>query len=81
MTWYNTEHRHSGIRFVTPAQHHQGEDTSILADHAQVYETAKANKPDRWRGRSVRNWDPVPTVWLNPDHPAEPATETLPLAA
>ena len=22
--WYNTERRHSGIRFVTPAQRHQG---------------------------------------------------------
>ena len=24
--WYNHEHRHSGIRYVTPAQRHAGED-------------------------------------------------------
>lgn len=29
--WYNHEHRHSAIKFVTPAQRHCGEDSSILA--------------------------------------------------
>ncbi|HEN47669.1 MAG TPA: IS3 family transposase, partial [Mizugakiibacter sp.] len=29
VTWYNTEHRHSGIRFVTPQQRHQGQDYAI----------------------------------------------------
>ena len=29
--WYNHEHRHSGIRYVTPAQRHAGEDHPILA--------------------------------------------------
>ncbi|WP_440862608.1 hypothetical protein [Symbiopectobacterium purcellii] len=24
--WYNEEHRHSGIRYVTPGQRHRGED-------------------------------------------------------
>src|SRR3546814_8876138 len=33
VAWYNTEHRHSGIQFVTPAQRHAGrseEHTSEL---------------------------------------------------
>ena len=29
--WYNYEHRHSAIRFVTPMQRHTGEDKAILA--------------------------------------------------
>jgi len=28
--WYNFEHRHSGIQFVTPASRHHGEDAAIL---------------------------------------------------
>lgn len=73
VTWYNTEHRHSAIRFVTPQQRHQGTDQAILAHRAKVYEEAKIAHPDRWRGRSTRNWTPTGAVWLNPDHPvAEP---------
>lgn len=30
VTRYNTEHRHSGIRFVTPQQRHAGEDKALL---------------------------------------------------
>jgi hypothetical protein len=29
--WYNHEHRHSGIRYVTPAQRHAGEDADCSA--------------------------------------------------
>jgi len=28
--WYNTEHHHSMIKFVTPEQRHLGEDVGIL---------------------------------------------------
>lgn len=30
MRWYNQEHKHSGLKFVTPAQRHNGQDTAIL---------------------------------------------------
>ncbi len=43
--WYNHEHRHSGIQFVTPQQRHTGQDKAILAHHHQVYEQAKQNRP------------------------------------
>jgi putative transposase len=81
VTWYNTEHRHSGIRFVTPAQRHAGEDTTILALRAAVYEDAKQTHPDRWRGRAIRNWEPVGTVWLNPDRGRKTPAESQPIAA
>lgn len=64
--WYNTEHRHSGIRFVTPAERHHGQDTEILERRHQIYEEAKRRHPSRWSGKT-RNWDPVATVRLNPE--------------
>jgi putative transposase len=39
--WYNNEHYHSGINFVTPNQRHTGKDTEILKNRKQVYEKAK----------------------------------------
>ncbi len=81
VTWYNTEHRHSGIRFVTPQQRHEGEDHAILNARKAVYEAAKRTMPARWRGRAVRNWTPVGSVWLNPDTPADDLSQTVPLAA
>jgi putative transposase len=64
--WYNHEHRHSGVRFVTPEQRHAGQDTVLLAKRVQVYEAAKTKHPQRWSG-STRNWEPVRVVHLNPD--------------
>ena len=64
--WYNEEHRHSGIRFVTPAQRHRGEDRAILAKRQRVYEQAKMQHPERWSGKT-RNWDRIDVVHLNPE--------------
>lgn len=63
--WYNEEHRHSALKFVTPGQRHRGEDMSILARRAKIYEAARANRPERWSG-SCRNWDRTEIVTLNP---------------
>ena len=66
VNWYNNEHRHSGIKFVTPAQRHNGQDRQILENRHAVHETAKLARPDRWRNRSTRNWSRVEKVYLNP---------------
>lgn len=69
--WYNEEHRHSAINFVTPAERHAGLDTALLKKRAIVYEAAKNRCPERWSG-ATRNWQPVLVVHLNPDqHIAE----------
>lgn len=65
-TWYNNEHRHSGIQFVTPAQRHAQTDAALLKKRSALYEAAKAANPLRWKNRSVRNWTPTDCVWLNP---------------
>ncbi|WP_419621314.1 transposase, partial [Thiolapillus sp.] len=64
--WYNEEHRHSGIQFVTPAQRHSGAEKLILMNRKVVYESAKQRNPERWI-RETRNWEPVSEVWLNPE--------------
>ncbi|WP_396642061.1 IS3 family transposase [Methylomonas sp. 2B] len=64
--WYNHEHRHSAIGFVTPAQRHAGLDQALLAQRKALYEQAKARQPRRW-SRQTRNWNRVHTVYLNPD--------------
>lgn len=64
--WYNTEHLHSGIRYVTPAQRHDGHDQGILAARQHIYQAARDANPARWT-RRTRNWTPVDSVTLNPE--------------
>lgn len=65
--WYNTQHLHSAIRFVTPDDRHAGCDTALLLARHAVYTRARRRTPARWSG-AVRNWEPINTVRLNPDH-------------
>jgi len=65
VNWYNKEHKHSGIKFVTPQQRHTGEDKAILEKRKVVYSNAKTKNPNRWSGET-RNWDYLKTVLLNP---------------
>lgn len=64
--WYNVEHRHSGIRYVSPAQRHAGEDRDILDARHALYCRARDLNPARW-SRNTRNWMPINAVTLNPE--------------
>lgn len=63
--WYNTEHLHSGIGFVTPDDRHEGRHVGRLARRRKVYLAARALHPERWSG-AVRAWDSPCIVTLNP---------------
>jgi transposase InsO family protein len=65
--WYNYEHQHSGVGFVTPADRHVGADIEILDDRRCVYERARRRHPERWSGRA-RAWSRPDTVTLNPEN-------------
>ena len=63
--WYNFEHRHSAIKFVTPAQRHHGEDIAILQKRQAFYEQQRSENPQRWKNKT-RDWSYTETVTLNP---------------
>ena len=65
VNWFNNIHLHSGIKFVTPNDRHNGKDEEVLKARAVVYETAKKNQPNRW-SKETRNWDLIKEVKLNP---------------
>lgn len=74
--WYNHEHRHSAIGFVTPAQRHAGLDETLLKQRSVLYEAAWAKNPQRW-SKATRNWNRIHTVYLNPEsHETKLAKET-----
>ncbi len=78
--WYNHEHRHSAIGFVTPAQRHAESDRSLLLERAKVYEAARLRHPHRW-SRSTRDWTRIAEVHLNPDKQKDPLSQTNQKAA
>ena len=65
VAWYNGQHRHSGIRYVTPDERHFGREQAILAARRAIYERAHRTHPARW-SRGVRDWNPIEAVLLNP---------------
>jgi putative transposase len=71
IVWYNTEHRHSAIHFVTPAERHSGADVAILNSRHDLYERARRQRPERWT-RQTRNWTPIAVVMLNPLRTTQP---------
>jgi putative transposase len=78
--WYNEEHQHSAIKFVTPGQRHRGEDKEILSKRAVLYAMAKAAMPERWSGR-CRNWNRPTVVSLNPNKSVQSCETTQAKAA
>ena len=64
--WYNVEHRHSGIRYVSPQQRHAGQDQAILAARHALHRQAQQRHPARWSG-ATRDWSLIDVVSLNPE--------------
>jgi putative transposase len=70
--WYNTEHRHSGIGYMTPQAVHYG-DAQALRDNRQVVlDTAFLATPRRFKGRRPQPQALPAAVWINPP-PSETA--------
>ena len=67
--WYNTEHKHSRINYVTPSERHSGKDKEILEHRAKVLMEHQQKRPERWSGK-IRNCEPIGEVHLNPEKEA-----------
>jgi len=64
--WYNHEHRHSGLGFLTPAVVHFGQATAVRAQRDRVLAAAYAAHPERFVKGRPRLADLPTAVWINP---------------
>ena len=64
--WYNEQHQHSGIGYVTPADRHDGRDHAVLAARRALYQRARHRRPERWSSHA-RPWKRPVVVTLNPE--------------
>jgi len=79
VTWYNTEHRHSGIAMVTPEQVHYGDHKQILDNRSIILVQAYYEHPERFV-RGVPKVRQVPEkVWINKPNFKEPDRLTVSL--
>jgi putative transposase len=62
--WYNTQHRHSAIEYVTPDERHAGKHIEVLSRREALYTEARRRHPERWSG-PIRDWTPTNVVRLN----------------
>jgi putative transposase len=68
-TWYNHEHRHSGIGMMTPASVHEGRAEAVYAARQVVLDQAFLAHPERFsKGRPKPPGLPGP-AWINPPKP------------
>jgi putative transposase len=67
VAWYNEEHLHRGLKYLTPSRRHDGSGEAVLVRRHRVCEEAKKAHPERWKGRDTRDWTLPKEVWLNPD--------------
>ena len=74
--WYNEEHRHSGLKYVTPAQRHTGQDRVLLDERSKLYAKARTRHPQRWAS-GLRDWHLEEAVYLNPERLERDLMKTL----
>ncbi len=74
--WYNENHQHGGIAYLTPAQVHRGEVESVIARRQDAMRDAYGRHPERFVRGMPRVARPPEAVWINPPE-AEKAADIL----
>lgn len=75
--WYNSQHRHSGIALLTPADVHFGRAHQVLEQRAATLTAAYKAHPERFRRPPVPQ--PLPdAVWINPPETTDPRPSLIP---
>ena len=64
--WYNTEHRHSGIGYMTPGSVHYGYAHAARATRQEALHVAFEANPKRFKGRRPTPTELPTAVWINP---------------
>lgn len=70
LDWYNTEHHHSGLVFLTPATVHHGRADEVLGARHRVRLAAYAAHPERFVNGLPRRESLPSAVWINPPEKA-----------
>lgn len=64
-SWYNQEHRHSGLSLLTPAMVHYGQARQVIEQRQNILNAAYAAHPERFVNHPPKPL-PLPTeVWIN----------------
>ncbi|MEP6588720.1 MAG: integrase core domain-containing protein, partial [Polaromonas sp.] len=74
--WYNAEHRHSGIAYMTPHSVHHGLAQDLLITRQASLDAAFAAHPNRFKGKRPAPPELPTAAWINPPKkdPTEPET-------
>jgi len=64
--WYNHEHHHSGLCYLTPAVVHHGQAEQVLVERHRVQIAAYLEHPERFVNGPPRLQKLSETVWINP---------------
>jgi putative transposase len=63
--WYNNEHRHSGLKLLTPADVHYGQAEQVITSRTQVLEEAFLRHPNRFKYQMPQHPHLDQEVWIN----------------
>lgn len=75
LNWYNHEHRHSGLGYLTPYEVHYGLGEARLAQRAVVLEKAYQSHPERFTHGTPRQQQLPTAVWINKPKVSEEVQE------
>jgi len=70
--WYNKQHHHSGIGFLTPEVVHYGHAPRVIAQRQQVLDLAHQSHPERFVSKAPKAPELPKAVWINPPPPPQP---------
>jgi putative transposase len=71
-SWYNTEHHHSGLGWLTPQVVHGGQSAAVLAARQKVLNQAFRTTPERFVRKPPQSPRLLDKVWINPPDPRQP---------
>lgn len=64
--WYNADHRHSGIGYMSPHSVHCGTAQAIHATRQTTLDGAFRAHPNRFKGKNPQPHSLPTAVWINP---------------
>ena len=80
-TWYNTQHRHSGIGYTTPQAGHYGRAQALRDARQTALDAAFRASPKRFKGRRPQPHALPAAAWINSPPSETAAPKSTPACA